>query len=59
MACDLSNRGPQDRNRVNIREEWEVNYWAKKFGVSKEKLKDAVHKVGVMAKDVDKYVKSK
>ena len=59
MADDLSNRGPRDRNRVNIREEWEVNYWAKKFGVSKEKLKDAVHKVGVMAKDVDKYVKSK
>jgi len=57
MADDLSNRGPRDRDRVNVHEEWEANYWSKKFGVSKDKLKEAVQKVGVMAKDVEKYLK--
>jgi len=57
MADDLSNRGPRDRDRVNVQEEWEANYWSKKFGVSKDKLKEAVQKVGVMAKDVEKYLK--
>jgi hypothetical protein len=57
MADDLSKRGPQDRDRINVHEQWEANYWSKKFGVSKEKLSEAVQKVGVMVKDVEKYLK--
>ena len=36
MADDLKNRGAQDRSRVNIHEDYEVQYWTKKWGVSKE-----------------------
>jgi hypothetical protein len=57
MADDLSKRGPRDRDRINVHEQWEANYWSKKFGVSKEQLAEAVQKVGVMVKDVEKHLK--
>jgi hypothetical protein len=57
MPDDLSKRGGQDRDRINVHENYEVSYWTKKLGVSKEKLQEAVQKVGVMAKDVEKYLK--
>lgn len=45
MADDLSNRGPQDRSRINLSEDWEVQYWTKKLGVTKQQLSDAVKAV--------------
>jgi hypothetical protein len=41
-----------DRKRINIHEDYELHYWAKKFGVSPDRLKSAVKKAGVMADDV-------
>ena len=35
MADDRTNRGPQDRSRINLGEDYEVRYWTDKFGVSK------------------------
>ena len=52
MADDLKNRGAQDRSRVNIHEDYEVQYWTKKWGVSKEQLAEAVQKAGVSAEAV-------
>jgi Protein of unknown function (DUF3606) len=52
MADDLKNRGAQDRSRVNIHEDYEVQYWIKKWGVSKEQLAAAVQKAGVSAEAV-------
>lgn len=46
MADDRTKRGPQDRSRVNTDEDYEVRYWAEKWGVSSEQLKAAVAKVG-------------
>lgn len=54
MPDDKSNRGGQDRSRINLSEEYEVQYWTKKFGVSKEELQRAVKKVGVEADKVGK-----
>ena len=39
---DLKNRQPQDPNRINIREEWEVRYWAMELKVSANELKRLV-----------------
>ena len=47
MADDLKNRGPQDRSRVNVNEDWEVTYWCKEFGCSEAELRAAVAAVGV------------
>jgi uncharacterized protein DUF3606 len=49
MADDLRNRGNQDRSRVNVNEKWEVEYWTKKWGVTRAQLVAAVKEVGVSA----------
>ncbi|WP_338498290.1 DUF3606 domain-containing protein [Pseudomonas sp. WP18] len=54
MGDDLSNRGPQDRARVNTSETWEVKYWCNEFGVTEEELKAAVKAAGPMVVDVRK-----
>lgn len=57
MADDTSLRGPQDRTRINVNEDYELRYWSDKFGVSKDALKAAVQRVGVMAADVEAELK--
>jgi hypothetical protein len=37
---------PVDQSRINLLEPDEVQYWADKFDVSKERLCEAVRKVG-------------
>jgi hypothetical protein len=39
MADDKSNRGAQDRSRVNVREDYELRYWTRKWGVTEVELK--------------------
>ena len=51
---DLKNKGPQDRSKINMHEDYEVRYWTKELGVSKEKLQKAVDKVGNSAAAVRK-----
>jgi hypothetical protein len=56
MADDLSNRGPQDRSRVNVNEEWERRWWCKEFGCTEQQLRDAVRAVGVSADKVRQHL---
>jgi hypothetical protein len=46
MPDDKTKRGKQDRSRINLNERYEVEYWMRKFGVSEEKLRDLVSRVG-------------
>ena len=57
MADDLKNRGPTDRDRVNVNEEWEMRYWTGKFACTDEELKAAVRAVGPLRDDVEAYLK--
>jgi Protein of unknown function (DUF3606) len=54
MTDDKSNRGPADRARINVNEDYEVAYWTKELGVSSDRLRELVAKHGVMAADVRK-----
>ncbi|MDW5266958.1 MULTISPECIES: DUF3606 domain-containing protein [Acidobacteriaceae] len=54
MSDDKSNRGPADRARINVNEDYEVAYWTKELGVSSDRLRELVAKHGVMAADVRK-----
>ena len=54
MADDPAKRGSQDRNRINMNEDYEVKYWTHHLGVSREELKRAVEKVGNSAAAVRK-----
>jgi hypothetical protein len=56
MPDNLNIKQPQDPKKINIHEQWELNYWTKKFGVSEAKLKEAVKAVGVQVSDVEKYL---
>ncbi|MCX7514902.1 DUF3606 domain-containing protein [Frateuria sp. STR12] len=57
MSDNLDDRGPADRTRVNIDEDYEARYWANKWGVSQDELRAAVGRVGVMADDVEQALK--
>jgi len=57
MPDDLTNSGPQDRSRISLLEPHEVQYWADKFNVSKERLSEAVKNVGHSASAVEKELK--
>lgn len=46
MAYDRGKRGTPDRSRINLSEDYEVEYWSKSLGVSKERLIEVVKKVG-------------
>jgi hypothetical protein len=51
---NLNKKGTQDRSKINMHEEYEVKYWTRKLGVSKEQLQKAVDKVGNSAAAVRK-----
>lgn len=57
MADDKTDRGPQDRARIALGEDYEVDYWTGKFGVSRERLEDAVKAVGNSAEAVEQHLK--
>jgi hypothetical protein len=57
MADDKRKSGGQDRTRINTSQDYELQDWAKKFGVSAEQLKAAVKAVGSDAKDVEAHLK--
>jgi hypothetical protein len=43
---DLKKKGPADRSKINMHEDWEVKYWTKELGVDKAQLQKLVDKVG-------------
>lgn len=57
MADDLKDRGPQDRSRISIHEDWEVKYWTKELGVSKERLAELVKQHGNSAEKIRSAIK--
>ena len=54
MSDDLTRTKPEDPNKINKNQDWELKYWSEKFGVTVTRLKQAIAKVGVMVKDVEK-----
>ena len=51
MADDKT-KTAEDRRRIDVHQEYELQYWSHKFGVSRDELKAAVEKVGSMSDDV-------
>jgi hypothetical protein len=47
--------GSPDRNRINVNEDYELQYWAETLGVTKEQLRNAVKEVGTSAEAVKRY----
>ena len=56
MTDNLAERGPRDRSRINISEDWECRYWSQQLGVTTEQLQEAVHQVGDAVEAVRAYL---
>ena len=56
MSDDPTQRGDQDRLRINVNQDYELQDWSKKFGVTSDELKKAVAEVGDRAEDVGKLL---
>jgi len=54
MADNKSNVGQADRERISIVGDYELGYWAERFGVSQEAVRKAVERVGPIVQDVQK-----
>jgi hypothetical protein len=53
---DKQNTGSPDKDRINVNEDYELQYWSEKFGVSKDRIKQAVKAVGTSVNAVQKYL---
>lgn len=58
MADNKDVRGPQDRTRIAMGEDYEVDNRIGKFGVSREALQRVVDTVGNSADAVERHLKS-
>lgn len=55
---DKNKTRPLDSSKISLKEDYEVEYWTKKFNVSAEELQEAVKKAGVSADAVMIYFKN-
>lgn len=56
---DKSKRGPQDASRVNVNEDYEMDYWTERFNVSRDELRKAVSEVGPSVTAIEEFLKSR
>ena len=54
MSDDRLKRGQPDRSKINMSEDYEVKYWAKELGVTRDELQKVIDKVGDSAAAVRK-----
>ena len=59
MPDNLQNRGGQDRKRIDVNQDYELRDWSKKFGVTTDKIKEAVQAVGDQADRVEEFLKGR
>ncbi len=51
-----TNVGSPDRDLINVNEDYELQYWSEKFGVTRDELKAAVKAAGTSVKAVQAYL---
>lgn len=56
MADDKSKTGSPDRDRINLNEDYEVQYWTKALQITPEKLRSVVAAVGNSAQAVREHL---
>ncbi|TWO72772.1 DUF3606 domain-containing protein [Caenimonas sedimenti] len=59
MSDDKTQSGGQDRERVNVNQEYELRDWANSLNTTPERLKEAVQAVGDRAEKVREYLRGK
>lgn len=59
MGDDKKIRGPEDRSRISLGEDYEARYWTEKLGISKAELEEVVRNVGSSANAVEQELRRK
>ncbi len=58
MSDDLTKKRPQDATKINLGQQWEIDYWTRTLNTTVSKLKLAVQKVGTSVSDVKEYLRT-
>jgi hypothetical protein len=58
MSDDKTKRGAADRRMIDIEDEHEVRYWSEALGITPDRLRVIVGKVGPMASKVREALRS-
>jgi hypothetical protein len=53
MIGDNTKRAPLDSNLISLTEDYEIDYWRTRFGVSDDRLAETVRRVGHSAAAVE------
>jgi hypothetical protein len=56
MSDDKTKRGGQDRERINVNEDYELRDWARSLNTTPERIKEAVQAVGDRAENVREFL---
>jgi hypothetical protein len=56
MTDNTADRGPEDRSRISLSQDFEVRYWSQRFGIDEKALREAVEDVGPSVQDVEQYL---
>ncbi len=59
MSDDKSKSGGQDRERINVHQDYELRDWAKSMNTTPERIKEAVQAVDDRAEKVREYIGKK
>jgi hypothetical protein len=59
MSDDKQKSGGQDRERINVNQDYELRDWAKSLGTTPERVKEAVQAVGDRVEKVREYLRDK
>jgi hypothetical protein len=57
MSDDKSQSHGQDRERINVHQDYELRDWAKSLQTTPERIKEAVQAVGDRAEKVREYLR--
>jgi hypothetical protein len=57
MAADPKQAHEHDRERIDVKQHYELSYWAETLGTTAEKVKEAVRVVGDRAEKVRGYLR--
>ena len=59
MSDDKTKSGGQDRERINVHQDYELRDWAKSLNTTPDRIKEAVQAVGDRADKVREYLRDK
>lgn len=57
MTDNPNKTGKQDRAQINAHRRWELRYWTRKLGMSRDGLRELVKRVGTQVKKIRKALK--